>query len=365
MRAIPTFNATLGLAVFGVISCTILLVLLNKRDTQTKTYSCNDALHQLKELQNQLNIQLRNVKSSLEAHHSNNHEQNKNEVLIARADGDKHVFSRILGTSEDNFTPEQVIKVADRVALDQIREGGLYYTKYEKGTGANSPPVVYQNVFNPSISCMFKPRVGETYTDGGKYLCDPHKLKKLPHKCRLYSFGSRLDLSYEQAMVDHYNCEAFTFDPTVERSAIPKDGKIYKDIHFYFKGLGPINKEKNNFFLKYYNQNLTMNTLMQITQELGHEYIDILKIDIEWSEIGALPYLLNEELQHFQSLKVKIIQLEDHLCCERDTFRDYWLPVNTILHREGYYMFSAEVNQNRVSCVEYAWVHKSYFLDQF
>lgn len=56
----------------------------------------------------------------------------------------------------------------------------------------------WQKNYEPVISCMFQRRMGMR-GDGGKWVCDPHRIKK---GCLVYSFGSSSDYTFETAIVN-------------------------------------------------------------------------------------------------------------------------------------------------------------------
>lgn len=134
----------------------------------------------------------------------------------------------------------------------------------------------------------------------------------LSDKSIVYSFGIGLDPSFDFSIIEKYGMIVYAFDPTpgvkdwLETQAVPEN------FVFYSWGLGV-----NDGFEKFYPKKITdkftnhslsserdekdpnavpisvpVKKLTTIVSELGHEKIDILKIDIEGTEIEVLPHIL-------------------------------------------------------------------------
>ena len=58
----------------------------------------------------------------------------------------------------------------------------------------------YQDYYEPEFACRHERRVGQR-GDGGKWVCDPHRLQAKPD-CLVYSVGSEGDASFERAVRD-------------------------------------------------------------------------------------------------------------------------------------------------------------------
>lgn len=146
--------------------------------------------------------------------------------------------------------------------------------------------------FTPIVSCppgWVNERVGRG--DGGKWLCGVRRLKS---PCVIYSLGSGGDSSFEESMLSLTPCDVHTFDCTIGlNTSHPR--------HFYHKtciGVPPPGHSLAAFFKSY----------REVTEQLGHRHVDVLKVDIEgyeyqlfenWSEAELLPLQVSVEL-HFQ-----------------------------------------------------------------
>ena len=94
-----------------------------------------------------------------------------------------------------------------------------------------------------------------------------------PRKCVVYSFGISDDSSFDEAIVrDYANCDVYAFDPTIGK---PTGYEGFGPrIHFYSIWLGAVNATLSSPRM----------TLSQIMAMLGHDHIDVLKMDVESSE---------------------------------------------------------------------------------
>lgn len=115
-------------------------------------------------------------------------------------------------------------------------------------------------------------RVGH-WQDGGWDVC----VSDLPEdtSCIVYSFGINDDPSFDQNLVTRWpHCTVYAFDPSIGRKT--GDTFLGNGIHFYNIGLGGHNYVSDRGW--------DMLELQSIMEMLGHEHIDLLKMDIEYSE---------------------------------------------------------------------------------
>ena len=131
--------------------------------------------------------------------------------------------------------------------------------------------------WEPTFHCSHARRIGAR-GDGGKWICDPHRLKARTD-CLIYSVGSSGDFSFEievKKLLPH--CEIHAFD----KNLYPCPDRVCTFHQITFgDGIQP-NNSKN---------------WLTVIQELNHanRIIDILKIDIEGGEYSFFPLLLNSK----------------------------------------------------------------------
>jgi hypothetical protein len=139
--------------------------------------------------------------------------------------------------------------------------------------------VFWQVHYEPSFSCLHERRVGME-GEGGKWVCDPHKLRdqvKSGKACLVYSIGSHGQYDFEQSVHDQISpsCEIHTMD--MKNWDKYKGGAPPKFVNFHVIQVGARPPATN---------------VPQIVERLGHQKrtIDLFKIDCEgceWSTFKA------------------------------------------------------------------------------
>ena len=163
-----------------------------------------------------------------------------------------------------------------------------------------------------SIKCKHS-WYGNTY--GGFYVC-PDLLNE---KSIVYSFGIGEDISFDDAIIKNHQCSVYGFDPTPKSINWVKVKEVSPKFHFYEYG---ISNESGfvDFFLpknpEYVSGSLVkqenvdtarkvraeMKSIKDIANELSHNYIDVLKMDIEGSEYDVIDDILNSDIPITQIL---------------------------------------------------------------
>ena len=198
----------------------------------------------------------------------------------------------------------------------------------------------YRN-WEPTIHCSFDQRIGNV-GDGGKWICDIHKLKINNTKPLIYSFGSQGDFSFEIAAKDVLpNAEIHTFD-----SGVFECPPGVCTFHQATIGDG---------------QNSATKSLNIIIDELGHQRrtIDILKIDIEGSEYNTFEAFFKHATNKNAELPyIRQVQMEIHI---PDRMGDEGALVTSglfeLFRANNYAIFHKETNLfNPQICYEYAFI---------
>ena len=93
--------------------------------------------------------------------------------------------------------------------LPYSKDRKIVLTRFEKQHKVGH---FYQNHYEPDFICQHERRIG-TLGDGGKWICDPHRISK-QDSCLVYSIGSNNDFSFEEAVLKDIgsHCEIHTFD---------------------------------------------------------------------------------------------------------------------------------------------------------
>jgi len=208
---------------------------------------------------------------------------------------------------------------------------------------AKCPPGMWlQYHYEPSFHCSMERRVGQ-YGDGGKWVCDPHKIAEQAHQhgCLVYSVGSNGDASFETAVHEEISkeCEIHTFDMNPWAS--------------YRPGLPPE-------FMSYHTAKISNgNAIAKLHKKLGHRgrTINILKIDCEGCEWETYREWLDG------GIDIRQIQVELHLNLLEDRKRPTNIGDKThaffkFFFSYGYVVFHKEANSIGCggNCIEYAFL---------
>lgn len=154
---------------------------------------------------------------------------------------------------------------------------------------------------------------GNTY--GGFYV-HPNVLNS---KSIVYSFGIGEDISFDREMIKMHNCQVFGFDPTPKSIDWIKKEQLPSNFSFLEYGIDsrtdfvnfnlPINQDfVSGSTISHKNVDeknmisVPMKSFGDITKELGHTHIDVLKMDIEGSEYHVIESILSSDVKIDQIL---------------------------------------------------------------
>lgn len=165
----------------------------------------------------------------------------------------------------------------------------------------------------------------------------------------MYSFGIGENISFSQDLANKYDqVEIYAFDPTPRAIKFMNDydKKKISRFKFFEFGLSDVDGVQKFFLPKNRNYvsgsakcnstvnendyiNVQMYTLKKILELLGHNHIDLLKMDIEGSEFTVLPQLLKDCI----SIEQICVELHDRLIENGDKERKVLLE---LLQESGY-----------------------------
>lgn len=203
----------------------------------------------------------------------------------------------------------------------------------------------------PTFECGFKRKLGSR-ADGGKWVCDPHRIKRGKGSCLTYSIGSNNQFDFEEALDKHLGgCEIHTFDPTIEGTKA--DAKITT---YHKTGISSQADANNKTFF----------TIGQTIDSLGHanRVIDIFKIDCEGCEYSLFTHEFFQALDS-RGVKLRQILVELH---PYSSFKNqigskeqFLVATNffKLLRERGYVIFHKEPNNLSGNCgrfIEYSFL---------
>lgn len=192
-------------------------------------------------------------------------------------------------------------------------------------------PVLLWDLYLPNIACPDMERVGSV-GDGGKFVCGLSWMKqqtqredsvfenadarlsnrnidssvnRVHKKCVIYSYGISVDTTFENEIFQKTKCAIHAFDPTI--GSLPEH--LRKDV---FTG-----RSANNIDITFHKHALTTRsgttsqfsyaeTIFDTMHRLGHDFIDILKIDVEGSEWNVFDDLIKTLDQYNADLLLKV-----------------------------------------------------------
>ena len=139
----------------------------------------------------------------------------------------------------------------------------------------------------------------------------------------VYSFGIGEDISFDTAIIASHGCVVYGFDPTPKSIEWIESNGCPSQFSFFPYGIDDCTGIKTFFLPKNKNHvsgsvvevdtisktdaiDVSMKSFTDITRDLGHTEIDVLKLDIEGSEYKIIPTILNSDVV------VKQILIEFH-----------------------------------------------------
>ncbi|KAG0274081.1 hypothetical protein BGZ96_004536 [Linnemannia gamsii] len=191
-------------------------------------------------------------------------------------------------------------------------------------------------------------RVGPL-SDGGKWICGMSLYEEKPRaKCVIYSFGVNYETRFEGEMLERTDCEIFAYDASVAAMG-PEATGPRSTFHPYFVG-------RTNHVDAQGKQWKTLKTLMA---ENGHDWIDILKVDIEGSEYETFDAIMDDfgEVLPFSQLQMELHVREDMISFP--DFLKWWER----LENKGVYPWWTELNLNPTFSGQKDWASEYCFLN--
>ncbi|KZL66192.1 hypothetical protein CI238_09975 [Colletotrichum incanum] len=160
--------------------------------------------------------------------------------------------------------------------------------------------------FTPaSFSCPHEvERVGRM-GDGGKWVCGMSRYVNFPkdRECIIYSFGVRDESSFENEMLSRTKCRVWAYDFSVVDFGEQLEPTNRDRATFLQAGIaGKTNTTKSPPFY-------SISDLMDMN---GHDYIDILKMDIEFAEFEAMEGLHDDFPRTAGELPIGQLMIEIH-----------------------------------------------------
>jgi hypothetical protein len=213
--------------------------------------------------------------------------------------------------------------------------------------------------FGPNYNCKYRERVGKI-GDGGKWLCGVSSELRNKAECIIYSVGSKGEISFEKGIEEKLpHCEIHIFDPTLTDE---QKNNVYAFLHkseLHEIGLGESNGEfkignRKVLWTQKTKSAYQMKTLTTLMSELGHTWLDVLKIDIEGGEWNVFESLFAT----MHRIPATQIQIELHFLGDVNSVLRFF----TKMRDKGFRVFSVEPNyygrtaENARLMIEYSFI---------
>lgn len=229
----------------------------------------------------------------------------------------------------------------ERIYQDAIKSRNLKILETQNTLVFQKTPDIWF-LYEPLWACPDIELVGN-FHDGVKWVCGLRRMRK---GCIVYSFGSNGDDQWESDILKKTSCEVFTFDPTM---SLEKEKMLSPSVHKNFLGIG---LAKYDGVMKIGGIEREVRNLRTIMEDLKHERIDILKVDIEGAEYDVFEELFSSgfpdvdqilvevhAFAHLQQLNKAggVVQNPSKLRVRLDRFFE-------ILEKAGFRLFHKEIN---------------------
>lgn len=167
------------------------------------------------------------------------------------------------------------------------------------------PAYTVWDYFPAAFNCPHEVRRIGALGDGGKWVCGISRVEDKPD-CVVYSVGINQDSSFEaDLLVNTRHCKVWGYDFSVKGFAtqIPYSERGRTEFHPF--GLAGFDKPASG-------KEPAMYTLKSLMSMNGHEFIDILKVDIEGWEFDTITAMIKSYVELGKPLPFGQLQLEIH-----------------------------------------------------
>lgn len=177
----------------------------------------------------------------------------------------------------------------------------------------------------------------------------------------VYSIGIGKDISFDLALIKKHRCSIHAFDPTPKSIQWIGEQKLPASFHFYSYGISkqtgtdkfylPENPRGVSGSLVIHDDvdekkliEVPMKSLADITSELGHRHLGVLKMDIEGAEYDVIESILETSVTIDQIL----IEFHDRFFDEKENKSKLLVEK---MRSFGYEIFAASISYEEVSFI--------------
>lgn len=214
------------------------------------------------------------------------------------------------------------------------------------------------NHLKPGISCSSS-WYGNSY---GGFFINPDLLTE---NSIIYSIGIGTDITFDLSCIKNHDCEVFAFDPTPKSIAYVARTKTPASFHFQPFGISELISGATTFYLSSHPKGTSgsleviegvskdrsieveMKTFSDMTSELNHTHIDVLKMDIEGAEYAVLSTVIDSDVVVDQIL----VEFHDRSFDQED-YRSK--EITAQLRSKGYEIFNHSETFEEISFIRTA-----------
>lgn len=179
--------------------------------------------------------------------------------------------------------------------------------------------------------------------------------------CVVYSFGSNGELTFEEALIraTHGRCEVHVFDFSVSDDQAQQAEQI-EGVKFHRYGISETDQHVSEPFT-YEDRSVPsyeLKSLPSIMRDLGHKWIDVLKMDVEGAEYSVLQSIVQHYKRANQTVPITQAQIEYHQHDKQPTRQDL-IATLTAFEKSGFRAFHSEYNYRGEPWhyIEFAYLH--------
>eukprot|EP01119_Soliformovum_irregulare_P015154 TRINITY_DN4224_c0_g3_i1.p1 TRINITY_DN4224_c0_g3~~TRINITY_DN4224_c0_g3_i1.p1 ORF type:complete len:284 (+),score=37.64 TRINITY_DN4224_c0_g3_i1:18-869(+) len=197
-----------------------------------------------------------------------------------------------------------------------------------------STPTVWY-LFEATYMCPSDERRLGELGDKGRWTCGFKYLKK---GCVIYIFGGGVESTYESDVLKNTPCEVHLFDQRLQSTP-----QLPKQVYLHRMGL-------STGFEPGSDTHGQANSLRWIMNELGHDFVDAISIDVEFKEWAIFQHFAREKFYPFGQLYVEL-----HYSSKFDELKNFFEHLEAV----GFRSFHKEPNLFCKDCVRYAFIHRT------